>query len=78
MSKQCPHCGSYNTEAAIDNYVGRGMVNIGRAALAIGASLIGSLGGPTTGKVFAMGTWKNTDPGEFKGHRCCNCGEEFV
>lgn len=77
MSKKCPYCKSYNTEAAIGNYVERGVINAGRAALAIGASLIGSLGGPTTGKVFGYGTWKNTDPGEFKGHHCCECGRDF-
>ena len=78
MSKKCPHCGSYNTEVAIGNYVGRGIINVGRAALTLGAYVVGGLAGPTTGKTFGYGTWKNTDPGEFEGHHCCNCGKDFT
>lgn len=77
MSKKCPHCGSYNTEAAIGNYVGRGLIHIGRGLLAAGAMTVGSIGGPTTGKAAGYTVWKNTEPGAFHGHRCCNCGKEF-
>lgn len=31
MSLKCPHCGSYNTEAVISNWVGRDVINRLRA-----------------------------------------------
>jgi len=77
MSKKCPYCGSYNTEAAIENYVGRGLVNVGRGVLAFGAATIGAIGGPIIGQGAGYTVWKNTDPGDFHGHRCCYCGKEF-
>lgn len=77
MSKKCPYCKSYNTEAAVDNYVKRGVVNIGRVALVTGVTLVSSFLGPTASKLAGYSTWKNTDPGSFEGHRCCNCGRTF-
>jgi len=77
MSQKCPYCSSYNTEAAIENYVGRGLVHIGRGLLTAGTMTVASIGGPTFSKVAAYSVWKNTDPGSFHGHRCCNCGKEF-
>lgn len=77
MSKRCPHCGSYNTEAAIENYVERGIVNIGRVLLTAGATTVGSLVNPVIAQGSGREVWKNTEPGEFHGHRCCNCGKEF-
>lgn len=38
--KKCPKCGSYDTRPAYENYVGRGVVNVGRAALTIGGGII--------------------------------------
>lgn len=79
MSKKCPHCGSYNTEAAVINWVGRGLLNAGRGVLALGAGLIGGIIMPGGG-AGALGskTWQNTKPTTpFNGYRCCNCGKEF-
>lgn len=77
MSKQCPHCGSWNTEAVVANYVGRGLINTGRFALAGAAGMVvGLFARGATGGV-ATDIWRNTDPGEFHGHRCCVCGKEF-
>lgn len=62
MSKKCPHYGSYNTEAAIGNNVGRGFVHVGRGILAVEAMTVGSQKGPTAGKVAGYSVWKNTVP----------------
>lgn len=78
MSKKCPHCGSYNTETAVINWVGRGLLHAGRLALSAGAGIVGSIGGPNTGKIAAYQTWRNTEPTTaFEGYRCCECGKEF-
>lgn len=78
MSKKCPHCGSYNTEYAIGNWVKRGFINAGRLVLTAGAGMIGSLSSPNNGKVFSYQVWKNTAPSEFfDGYHCCNCKRDF-
>lgn len=77
MSKQCPHCGSWNTEVAVGNYVGRGLVNIGRFALAAGATMVVGFFNHTAGHGAGHAVIHNTDPGTFYGHRCCVCGKEF-
>ena len=77
MSKKCPYCGSYNTEISVGNYVGRGLINAGRGAIAIGAHMIGGLFCPSVGTAAGHTAWHNVDPGEFKEHYCCNCGRDF-
>ena len=77
MSKQCPYCGSWNTEVVVGNYVGRGLVNTGRFALAAGAAMVVGLFNHTAGHAAGHAVMHNTDPGEFHGHRCCECGREF-
>lgn len=77
MSKKCPHCGSYNTETAISNYVSRGALNAGRAVLALTAGLAATIISPNHGGPTASEVYKKTNPGEFKGYRCCECGKEF-
>lgn len=77
MSKKCPHCGSYTTEISVGNYAGRALLNAGRVTLALGAHVVGGLFGPSAGTAAGHTTWHNTDPGELKGHHCCNCGRDF-
>ncbi len=77
MSKKCPRCGSYNTEVSVGNYAKRGVIDIGRAALAAGAAAAGSVINRTTGMAGAKTVWDNTDPGPFEGYHCCNCGQDF-
>lgn len=78
MSKQCPNCGSYNTDPIIINYVGRGLLHAGRAALALGAHAVGGLINPSTGAASGHTVWKNTEPGPLKSHKCNNCGHIFA
>ena len=77
MSKKCPYCGSYNTEVSVSNYAKRTVVNVGRFALAVGATLIAHSFTPSAGHAAGHTIMHNTDPGEFKGHHCCNCGKDF-
>ena len=78
MSKKCPYCSSYNTEAAVENWVGRGIVNIGRGGLALLGGVAMSVFHPGGGGHAAHTIWENTKPSEsFKGYRCCSCGREF-
>lgn len=76
-NKRCPYCGSRNTEISISNYAVRGIVNTGRGALAIGATMVGSLFGHAAGHVAGHNVIHKTDPGELKGHHCNNCGKDF-
>lgn len=77
MSKKCPYCGSYNTEVSIGNFAGRAIVNTGRAVLTIGASFVCGIFSHSAAHGAAHSVWHNTDPGEFKGYHCCNCGKDF-
>lgn len=77
MSKKCPYCGSYSTEISISNYAARTAVNIGRGALALGASILASAFNPSAGHAAGHSVLHGTDPGELKGHHCCNCGKDF-
>lgn len=77
MSKRCPHCGSYNTEISIGNYAGRALLNAGRFALAAVAALTVGLFNQTAGHAAGHSVLHNTDPGDLKGHHCCNCGKDF-
>lgn len=85
MSKRCPHCGSYNTEILIGNFAGRAAIDTIRVVAAGGAGVLGFLGGGLLnhgmghklGEGAAKEVWKKTDPGEFKGYKCCNCKKEF-
>lgn len=77
MSKRCTHCGSYNTEVAFGNHVSRGIINAGRATLSLSGAIAMSVICPTTATSMGVQIWKNTTPGEFKGHYCCSCGKEF-
>ena len=77
MSKKCPYCGSYNTEVSVSNYATRAVINTGRFVIATGASIIASAFSPSAGHAAGHTVMHNTDPGEFKGHHCCNCGKDF-
>ena len=78
MSKKCPHCGSYNTETAVGNWIERGVINAGRGVVSAGAGVIMSIFHPSMGSAAAAKTWQNTKPSEqFKGYHCCNCGKDF-
>ena len=67
-----------NTETAVVNWIGRGLLHTGRLVVSAGAGVVCSLGGPTIGKVAAYLVCKNTEPKDtVKGYRCCNCGKEF-
>lgn len=77
MSKKCPYCGSYNTEVSVSRQVGRCLLNIGRCALAIGANVCASAFNPSAGHAASHSVWRGTDPGDLKGHKCCNCGKYF-
>lgn len=77
MSKKCPHCGSYNTEISIGNYAGRTLLNAGRYALAVGAAMVAGVINPTVGHAAGHSVLHDTDPGDLKGHHCCNCGKDF-
>lgn len=75
--KRCPKCGSYDTRTAYENYVGRGIVNVGRAALSLGGGLLGEMIHPIAGHKAAESIWENTNPGELKTYKCNRCGHEF-
>lgn len=77
MSKQCPHCGSYNTETSVNNYVKRGVVNAGRFAIASAAAICMGLFSREHAAHAGVHTYKSLDPGTFNGNHCCNCGKDF-
>lgn len=77
MSKKCPFCNSYNTEVSVVNYAGRAILQGGRFVLAAGAGMVAHLFSPSSSHGVAHSVLHNTEPGEFKGYRCCNCGKEF-
>lgn len=77
MSKKCPYCDSYNTEVAVENYVGRGLIHAGRLVLAEGIAVVVGIFNPKAGHMAGHAVLHNTEPGKFKGYHCCNCGKDF-
>lgn len=77
MSKKCPYCGSDNTEVSVGNYVERGVVNAGRFTIAAAAAFAMGLVSRSHATHAGVHTYNSMDPGEFKGHHCCNCGKDF-
>lgn len=77
MSKQCPHCGSYNTDPVVINYIGRGIIHAGRGILAYGAGAVASIFSHSAGHAAAHTVFENTKPGPFYGHKCNSCGRKF-
>ena len=77
MSKQCPYCGSYNTDPVVHKYVKRGLVQTGRAVLIVGAMVVGHIFNPNNAKAFGYIVKERTKLGEFKGHKCNECGKLF-
>lgn len=79
MSKQCPHCGSYNTESSISGNVGYGLTQVARFAVAGSAALIVGAFNHTAGHAAGHNIIHNTkDWGEdINRHHCCSCGKDF-
>ena len=77
MSKKCPFSGSYNTEISITKYATRAAVETGRYVAAVGASLVAGVFSSHAGHAASHAIMQATEPGELKGHHCCNCGKDF-
>lgn len=69
MSKQCPRCGSKNTQGT--NVGARIFANM----LAFGAGVIGHLAGPAGGVIAERETQKAICP--YATYICLNCKKEF-
>jgi hypothetical protein len=74
MSKKCPYCGSYNTEADLGNHAAKAAVNVGRVAISTVAWVFGAC--VNKGGHAAVRAWEETDP-NIKTTRCCECGKKF-
>ncbi len=79
MSKQCPHCKSYNTELSTSGnieYVAKGL---GRGIVMAGGYLFGSIAGPAGSMAAGKAMQKNTESWteDVKRYHCCNCGKDF-
>lgn len=79
MSKQCPHCKSYNTEFSVGGNVEYAAKTAGRI-LACGAAFIaGNLLGPVPGMAAGVAAAKGSEEWTkgAKHYHCCNCGRDF-
>lgn len=79
MSKQCPHCGHYNTESKISGNLGYVAVQGLRfGAAMVAAAAVGAFNrsaGHAAGHTVIHNTesWGN----DIKRYHCCNCGKDF-
>ena len=74
MSKQCVHCGSYNTEAATMNRIKNGFYQTGRVVATIGTYIVCSI--IRKHPIYSKMVWDNMNR-EYKAHHCCECGKDF-
>lgn len=79
MSKQCPNCGSYNTEHRVTGIVGYSAVQGARFVTAGVAAIAMGLFNRSTGPAAGTMVMRNTkDWGEtIHRHYCCNCNKSF-
>jgi len=78
MSEQCTCCGSFDTETAYGNYLGRGLLHAGRFVLAAGAACTVGIVSKAAGVAAGAAVMRGTKPSDsFKGNYCNRCHKYF-
>ncbi len=79
MSKQCPHCGSYNTELKISGNIGIGLIQGARLAVAGATSVAVGVFNRSAGHAAGHAVLHNTENwgNDIKRYHCCSCKRDF-